>query len=300
MTIQTLRAFFQQHSASMAGVAALGAALDARASGVALEPALANAVQTLLGALGAGDDFDDVRPEEAAGLLTMIRMMFAADAKLLRADTRTAAWDFTSPELLSGIGGVARGHAQEITREIVPALAGLADRLRSPGAAFLDVGVGVAGLAVAFAQMWPEVRIVGIDPWQPSLAIARRTVDDANLGDRIELREQGGEALADEAAFDLAWVAFPFIPERVMVRTLERTRQALRPGGWAVLGLSNHASAPPIPAAAMGLRVMMFGGPDWNAERTEAELRSLGYVDVHTLPIVPGSVLVNVVGRRPT
>jgi predicted O-methyltransferase YrrM len=69
---------------------------------------------------------------------------------------------------------------------------GLAERLRSAGAALLDVEWGVARSAIALAQMWPELRIVGIDPWEPSLRLARENVDQADLGGRIELRQQGG------------------------------------------------------------------------------------------------------------
>jgi hypothetical protein len=34
--------------------------------------------------------------------------------------------------------------------------------------------VGVAGTAIALAQYWPQLAIVGIDVWQPALALARQ------------------------------------------------------------------------------------------------------------------------------
>jgi SAM-dependent methyltransferase len=298
MTVPSLQAFIARHSASAAGLAALAAALDARATGRPLEPALAAKIHALLEALEAGDLLAGLRPEEAGGLAGFVRTVLAIDRKLLADHTRTQSWDFTDPELLNGVGMVARSHALEITREIVPALHGLGDRLRAPGAAFLDVGAGVAGLAIAFAQMWPEARVVGIDPWKPSLALARVNVDDANLPDRIELREQGGEALEDQAAFDLAWIAFPFIPERLVAPVCDRVLRSLKPGGWAIVGMSGHASMDPVMSKAMGLRMHLCGGADWSTDRTEVLLREQGYVDVRTLPSVPGSVLVNVVGRR--
>ena len=59
---------------------------------------------------------------------------------------------------------------------IAPKLDGLAARLEAPGAAFLDVGVGVGLLGVEMARLWPNLRIVGIDVWPPSLALARQNV----------------------------------------------------------------------------------------------------------------------------
>jgi SAM-dependent methyltransferase len=153
-------------------------------------------------------------------------------------------------------------------------------------------------LAIALAQMWPELRIVGIDPWQPSLALARENVEAANLGDRIELREQVGEAIDDVDAFDLAWLPFPFVPERAIGPTCERTLRALRPGGWIIVSMSGHGALEPLPAAAMRLRLTLCGGPDWTSAQAESLLRDQGYVDVRTLAHAPGSVLCNVVGRR--
>jgi SAM-dependent methyltransferase len=297
MGMQALQAFIFQNGAAAAGLAAVGAALDARASGVALDPGVAAGVEKLLAALGANDVLSDVRPEEAAAMLGIVRFFSAADAKLLRAETRTTSWDFSSPDVLQGVGSASRAHAHMITREAVPVLEGLAERLRSPGCAFLDVGVGVAGLAIAVAQMWPEVRVVGLDPWQPSVALARRNIDEANLRARIEVREQGGETLADESAFDLAWLAATFIREPALGPICERTLRALRPGAWVVLGLSNPALEPPM-EAAMGLRLRLSGDPAWSPAQAERLLRDKGYVGVRTLPASPGSLAAMVAGRR--
>ena len=79
----------------------------------------------------------------------------------------------------------------------------------------------------------PNLRIVGIDVFKPSLRLARENVEKAGLLDRIELREQGAEALEDDEAFDLAWMPTVFMPERVIPEATERTHRALRPAaGW--------------------------------------------------------------------
>jgi Methyltransferase domain len=47
--------------------------------------------------------------------------------------------------------------------------------LRQPGA-FLDIGTGVGRLAIEAARCWPAIQVVGIDPFQPALALARNNI----------------------------------------------------------------------------------------------------------------------------
>jgi ribosomal protein L11 methylase PrmA len=54
----------------------------------------------------------------------------------------------------------------------VPSLDRLSQGLGSPNGSFLDVGVGTAGLAIAMANLWSSLKIVGIDPWAPSVTLA--------------------------------------------------------------------------------------------------------------------------------
>jgi methylase of polypeptide subunit release factors len=82
--------------------------------------------------------------------------------------------------------------------------------LRRPGA-FLDVGTGVGELAIEAAGSWPALRIVGIDPWEPALTLARKNLAKSGLVERVELRSQRMEQLEETATFTLAWVPGPFI-----------------------------------------------------------------------------------------
>jgi ubiquinone/menaquinone biosynthesis C-methylase UbiE len=184
-----------------------------------------------------------------------------------------------------------------ITRQIVPALEGLAQRLSTPGAKHLDVGVGVAGTAIALAQQWPALSVVGIDVWQPSLALARQNISSAGLGDRIELREQAVENLEDNAAFDLAWLPVPFIPERVVPDAVTRIKRSLRPGGWFVFTYIDVEGLDPVPTPLWRLRVSMFGGPLWSTREIEKLMKEKGFADVRPLPRHPGVPAGFVVGR---
>jgi precorrin-6B methylase 2 len=297
MSVQALREFINRHNASAAGLAALAAALDAHVSGSALNSALASRVQELLATLGMGDALENVGVQDMKPLLAELRFTLGLEAKLLYAQTRAAGWNHPEPEILQNAGDVSAGFVQPLARMVVPNLAGLSERLSVAGGAFLDIGVGVASLSIAVARTWPELRVVGIDPWQPSLALARENVDRAGLRDRIELREQGAEHLNDEAAFDLVWVPIPFIPEPVIRKVYERAQRALRPGGWMLISAANP-NVDPQSAALWRLRSTLFGNSQTDSGSAEKLLRDVGLVEVHTLPSPPGGFIALVAARR--
>jgi hypothetical protein len=103
----------------------------------------------------------------------------------------------------------------------------LAARLGQPWAASWTWG-GV--VAIELCRAFPALRVVGLEPAPAPLARARRNVAAAQLADRIELRQQGVQALQDTEAFDLAYVAQVFIPDGVFAAGLARVWRALRPG----------------------------------------------------------------------
>jgi 2-polyprenyl-3-methyl-5-hydroxy-6-metoxy-1,4-benzoquinol methylase len=149
---------------------------------------------------------------------------------------------------------------------IVPRLEGLAERLESGDGTFLDVGVGVGALSIVMATLWPSLRVVGIDRWRPSLAIARERVQRLGLGPRIELREQAVEDLADSQVFDLVWPPSVFISETLVGPALTRLYRALRPGGW-ILSPSVNPAADPLTIAYARLRTVLWGGRPWTRLR---------------------------------
>src|SRR5262245_50168261 len=104
MSVQALREFINRHNASAAGLAALAAALDAKANGASLPPPLGERVQELLAALGGAELLADVSSDELRPFLAELRGMNAVESKLLYASTRTIGWNHTEPELLQAIG----------------------------------------------------------------------------------------------------------------------------------------------------------------------------------------------------
>jgi precorrin-6B methylase 2 len=297
MSVQALREFMTRHMASATGLAALGAALDAKASGKPLEPSLDARVRAFLATFGVADALVDVDADQARPLLTEIRALSAFDSRLLQERTRTTAWSHTDEGVLEGAGAMSAGFVGPLANVLLPGLEGVMDRLNTPGATFLDVGVGVAGLAVAFAKRWPAARVVGVDPWQPSLKLARENVAKAGLVDRIELREQRAEDLTDDRAFDLAWIPALFMPRRAVKPACERILQALRPGSW-ILFNAVQPGVDPQTDAMWWLRMTMFGDSAMVAGDAEALLREVGFEGVRTLCSPAGSFMRIVAGRR--
>jgi SAM-dependent methyltransferase len=297
MSVEAIREFLNRHAPSATGLMALGALLDAHQSDKPLDPALAARLHDLVVTLGGHGLLEGLAQQEAATLLAELRGMYWIEGKLLFEETRRPGWSHAERGILEFGGAVSAGFVQPLSRLIVPSLDGLAERLAAPGGRFLDVGVGVAGLTIAVARQWPELSIVGIDPWQPSLKLARENVEQAGLAGRIELREQGVERLEDDGRFDLVWFPTPFIPETACRTAFERIARALRPGGWVLVNCINP-NLDQASAALWRVRTTLFGNGELAVEPLEELLARAGLVDVRALPTPPGSFLMLLAARR--
>ncbi|WP_164928686.1 SAM-dependent methyltransferase [Gloeobacter violaceus] len=294
---QALREFVDRQSRSTTILAALAAVLDAQVTGNSLDPVLQARIDEVLSALGVYDLIEKYNPAQLKHLLAEIRFNMLLETKLLFDTKRTTMWAHTETEILKEAGEVSDGFADTLTRTIVPRLEGLAQRLDFPDGSFLDVGVGVAGLAIAMARLWPSLSVVGIDPWAPSLALARANVHSAGLTGRIQLRQQAAEDLCDTSTFDLAWLPSAFMPEKVMPTACEHVHRALRPGGWLLFAMANPGSDP-LSASLVRLRTVIRGGCVIVPGQAETLLNQIGFVDMQTLPSPPGAVVALIAARR--
>jgi 2-polyprenyl-3-methyl-5-hydroxy-6-metoxy-1,4-benzoquinol methylase len=284
-------------STSADALAALAAALDARATGHALDPGIQPHINATLSALGIRDAVADLPADELQPLLGRLRVYTLTNAKLMYAGSRDSGWNHNQPKILEAAGDATAGFAIQLKTRIAPQLDGLLDRLAAPEAAFLDIGVGVAALSIGMARAWPSLRIVGLDPLPQAIALARQRICQAGLADRIELREHAGETLSDRAGFDLVWLPSVFIPEAVVSTVIERAHQALKPGGWLLVP-TMKPSGDDLTTALARLRTAMFGGVLTTASGMEALLFDHGLADVRTLPSPPAAITSLVVGRR--
>lgn len=108
-------------------------------------------------------------------------------------------------------------------------------RLR-PGGLYLDLATGTADVALEILRQEAGARVLGLDPSPGMLAVGRRKVEAAGLGEKIELREGQAEALdlADDSV-DGVVVAFGIrnVPDRP--RALLEMARVTRLGGRVVI-----------------------------------------------------------------
>jgi hypothetical protein len=107
MSIQALQEFIGRHMVSAGALTAVAAALDAKAGGAPLDPMLAIRIQEFLDTLGASDLLNEIGPQAAATMRSMVRAMYLLDSKLLSCTCEPACGTTSSPRSSSPL---ARRH----------------------------------------------------------------------------------------------------------------------------------------------------------------------------------------------
>jgi SAM-dependent methyltransferase len=207
--------------------------------------------------------------------------------------TPTSTWSHTDPRVLQAQGDASSMFPGMLKMQLAE-LGDLGARL-DRGAKFLDIGTGVGALAIAMARAFPNLHVVGLDVFDPPLAIARTNVARAALGDRVELRKLAAHDLRDDGAYALAWLPSFFIAEADFTPTLARVHAALETGGWLLTLIGGGGS--PVDGAVSRLVTDTWGGPQLTPAATEAALTAAGFTQVRTMPAPPWAPQL-IVGRR--
>jgi len=262
-------------TASAEALAALGALLRADTEGLRLDPAIATAVDGVVAELGV--DPETLTATERGTVALFARAFLRQAADLIDHPERPPGWGYEDPVVLLSLG---RGSASIVSAfATVPELVALLGR---EGAVLLDVGAGVAALSVAFCRAFPALKVVGLEPWGPALRLGQREISDARLSARIELRAQRVEELADADAYDIAWLAGPFLPPAIVPAALKRTFAALKPGGRIAFGL--YAGPPdPLAQRLVELRTIRSGGHNATSDELVGALNAAGFADAREL-----------------
>ena len=297
MTLPALKDTVARLGLQAGALTAVGLALQERVTQQPLDPRVRTHVDEALDALGIREAIASLSPGELRPVLAEVRMFLVHGATLLGRTGGGTGWRADDPAMIVAAGETSAGFAPALKGGVMPQLDGLAARLDGSGA-FLDVGVGVAGLAIAMARLWPTLRVVGIDPLAPALALARENVAAAALVGRIELRQQLGEELPDIDAFDLAWVPSLFIPGPAVDPILRRVFRAMRPGGWVLLALA-RTDGEPLAAAYARLRTVLWGGVPWTAAEAIGLVTGAGFADARQVDLPPAAPMALVAGRKP-
>lgn len=107
-----------------------------------------------------------------------------------------------------------------------------------PRARVLDVGCGTGATLAAFAAQQPEWSLVGVDPAEPMLALARTKMTAMGLGGRAELIHGTIDTLSDKPRFDVATcilVEHLLPDDGAKLHLLQGIERRMAPGGWFVL-----------------------------------------------------------------
>jgi SAM-dependent methyltransferase len=292
MSFETFMQQLQTLNSSLETLAAIGAELRIRRDGLTGDARVRSLLQDVVRRIDP-NVLDGISPSQAQAALGLIRTSFRQAMDMLENPERAPGWVYEDPVVLDSQGQASR----LIVRGIAAAAgqrADLAATLQRSGT-FLDVGAGVGWLAIEAAQSWPALHVVGVDSWLPALDLARKNLAQSSVAERVEFRFQRIEELSDEAVFTLAWLPAPFIGEGAMVIALERVYQALRPGGWLIVGLY------PPPPDEVGqiltkLRIVRSVGHPWLATEIRERLRTLGFEGIETFSPMPPVLFV--LGRR--
>jgi SAM-dependent methyltransferase len=266
------------------------AGLEALAAGAGLSPALTERLLDVLVALGLVDRRGELyaaTPELAQRSPSLLAADGAATllqaADMLRraaaGELNTEGWRHTDPAVLQAQGTMSAGAVPFLERHVFPSAPGIPERLTT-GAAFLDVGAGVAAVTIELCRRFPRLRAVGLEPAEAPLALARRNVEAAGLVERVELRRQLVQELDDADAFDLAWLPLSFLPHEVVPVALARVHRAMRPGGLLLLATLGGGIGD-LRSAAAGLRSVLWGGDEAiEPRRVAALLEAAGFTDI--------------------
>ena len=122
-----------------------------------------------------------------------------------------------------------------VARFMLPMMGDLAGRLAAPGARMLDAGTGVAAMAIAFAQVFPQLQVLGIDVFDRALDLARRNIAASDVAARVTVRKQDIAAFSDDTGFDMAYIPAPFVAPGLR-RRAAAGRGGAAPGRMAVRG----------------------------------------------------------------
>ena len=215
-----------------------------------------------------------------------------------RAGTLKPGWYYTDPDILNSQGIGSGAVMESLCRDIVPNLDGLPERLSAPSAQFLDVGAGVGGICIALARLWPNLRVVGLEPAAAPREEARRNIADAGVAERIELRPIRLDELTDVECFEAGWLPQVFLPLEVLHRSLGPFYQSIKPGGWGIL-FALSADGTELAPSVSRLRNVLWGGEPHPPQAVADLLTNAGFerVRIEAAGGISGASLI--IGRKP-
>lgn len=140
-------------------------------------------------------------------------------------------------EMLQALADATTPDSVMVVDHVLPHLPSVLDRLRHAGS-ILEIGAGAGVHTLRYATTFPTCQIVALETDLPSIKLARRRLDEAGVGERVEVRHQDANRLAEQDRFDLVTmnlVLHETGEEEEWRNVLRRTFDALRLGGGVVV-----------------------------------------------------------------
>ncbi|MGF1473697.1 MAG: class I SAM-dependent methyltransferase [Rubrobacteraceae bacterium] len=150
------------------------------------------------------------------------------------------------PFLIEALKNLTKPDCTVFTEQVLPQAPGTLEKLELAGK-ILDVGAGGGYHALHYAKRFPNAQVVGLEFDAPSLALARQTIAEAGLGERVEIRSGDANELDEDNAYDLVTMSITLHetggpPEYRNV--LSRVRRALKPGGTLMVSELPYPDSP--------------------------------------------------------
>ncbi len=268
--------------AQVDALAALVAHLRVETEDLPADPAVRSLLNQIADHLLDGTSVATLPPQGATAAVGLAGTFLRQAAELIDNPGRSGGWDQVDIALLQSIGRLSGAIADAVV-VAEGHLDGLAEGLGRPGGSFLDVGTGVGWLAISMARQHPQLRVVGIDVFEPALALAADNVRAEGLTERVEFRREDAQELSPEEGFDAIWLPMPFLPAEIVPQVMRAAAGAVRPGGWVLPGTF---TGPPTPLAQLltDLRTVRSGGHPWSDEELLALLTDAGLDDAQEVP----------------
>ena len=191
-------------------------------------------------------------------------------------------WSHADDAIIEAQGALTRHWTAQALPKL-KFLPGLVPRLERPGAVLLDVGAGAAGLSITLCRHFPHLTAVALEPASHPAQLGEAHLRQAELADRIAIRRERVEDLADQMVFDLAFFPQMFLPDKIIERALQRIFCALKPGGWVLVAVLAQDDQSTL-SAVNQLKNLLWGGNTRDVARLKPLLESAGFDPVIRAP----------------
>lgn len=265
----------QELAKSARMLALVGASIKLR-SNASVAPAIREQIDA--GARMALGEVADVTDEEQVSLaLVMVEMALSEAGELFSNPDRGSNWEISDVAAMHAMG---RASKSVFTR--IQTIAETHPEIRKTfQGTFLDVGTGVAGIALEAARVCPDITVDGIDIWEPALELARQNIAESPYADRVSVRNLDVSMLDEDKSYSLAWLPTMFIKRPIVEAALDRIARASVKGAYLVAGVYTRPEDPFL-ALMVNLRTLRSGGEISDPADIKAMMEARGYVDVGT------------------